>query len=230
MNTRVIAIVLLSFLVKGLVSGQLPKLTQKEVEQNWVLLFDGQSSKGWKRFNGDPFPSKGWKIQNGTISVDTTQGQTDDIVTENEYSNFELSLEVKLTEGANSGIKYLLLKNSNLGCEYQILDDLRHPDAKYNNRVQGSLYDLIAPVKDKKNKPIGEWNLVRIISNGKHVEHWLNGAKILEYERGSESFRKFVSESKFKNVKGFGEVEKSPILLQQHGGVVSFRNIKIRKL
>lgn len=229
MNTRVFVIVIFSFFGAGLVSAQLPKLATDEVKQGWILLFDGQSTKGWKRFNGDPFPSKGWIIANGTVSVDPTQGLTGDIVTENEYSDFELSLEFKLVEGANSGIKYFVLKNTDLGCEFQILDDLRHPDAKYNNRVQGSLYDVIAPER-RNNKSVGQWNTARILAKGKHVEHWLNGEKILEYERGSEQFLKLVSESKFKNVKGWGEVDKGVILLQQHGGVVSFRNIKIRKL
>ena len=223
--------VLLIYFCFGLcfVSAQLPKLSSEEVKQGWVLLFDGKSSKGWKKFNGDPFPSKGWIIDNGIISVDPSQGQTGDIVTDNEYSDFELSLEFKLTEGANSGIKYFLFNNTDLGCEFQVLDDLKHPDGKFANRVQGSLYDVMAP-KGVKNKPIGQWNQARIIAKGKHVEHWLNGNKILEYDRGSELFRKLVSESKFKDVKRWGEVDKGRILLQQHGGAVSFRNIKIRPL
>ncbi len=215
------------------VSAQLPKLSPKEIKKGWTLIFDGKSIDGWKKADGQSFPSKGWKIENGVISVDPSNGRGGDIVTEQEYSDFELSLEFRIAEGANSGIKYFVLKNSSLGCEFQILDDEKHPDAKLGkdgNRLQGGLYDLIAPVKDKKNMPSGQWNQARIVSKGKHVEHWLNGKKVVEYERNSDQFNKLVSESKYKNEKGFAEVEKAPILLQDHGDVVSFRSIKIRKL
>lgn len=215
------------------VSAQLPKLSSKEIKQGWTLIFDGQSTNGWKKADGQNFPSVGWKIENGVISVDPSNGRGGDIITEQEYSDFELSLEFRIAEGANSGIKYFVLKNTSLGCEFQILDDLKHPDAKLGkdgNRLQGGLYDLIAPIKNKVDMPVGEWNQARIVSKGKHVEHWLNGKKVVEYERNSDHFNMLVSESKYKKDKGFAEVEKAPILLQDHGDVVSFRNIKIRKL
>lgn len=215
------------------VSAQLPELSSKEIKKGWTLLFDGQSTKGWKKANGENFPTKGWKIENGVISVDPSNGRGGDIVTEQEFSNFELSLEFKITENANSGIKYFVFKNTSLGCEFQILDDKNHPDAKLGkngNRLQGGLYDLIAPKKNKIDKPVGQWNQALIVSKNNHVEHWLNGKKVVEFERGSDSFQKLVSESKYKKDKGFGEIEISPILLQDHGDLVSFRNIKIRKL
>lgn len=215
------------------ISAQLPKLSAKEKKEGWILLFDGKSTQGWKRSNGNPFPETGWKIENGVISVDPSQGRGNDIVTEEEFSDFELSLEFRLTHAANSGIKYFLFKNTSLGCEYQLLDDANHPDAKLGkngNRLQAGLYDLIAPDPNKKDKPVGSWNKARIVSKGRHVEHWLNGKKVVEYERGGELFRKLVAESKYKNDAGFGEIQKSPILLQYHGDVVSFRNIKIKKL
>lgn len=229
MKKKVFFTLICNYLAIVLVSAQLPKLTAEEAKQGWILLFDGQTTNGWKRFNGDTFPAKGWIIENGVLSVDPSPGLTGDIVTRDEYSNFELSLEFRVGEGANSGIKYFVLKNTDLGCEYQILDDLRHEDAKYNDRVQGSLYDVLVP-EGGNNKPVGQWNEARIIAKGKHVEHWLNGKKILEYERGTRQFRDAIAKSKFKNVKNWGEVNKGVILLQQHGGVVSFRNIKIRKL
>jgi hypothetical protein len=226
---------LLSLGVAGInsVSAQLPELTKKEIRQGWVLLFDGHSSNGWQKANGDPFPATGWNIENGVLSVNPLEGGGGDIVTKNKYADFELSLEFRVSKGANSGIKYFIFEGSSLGLEFQILDDKNHPDAidgKNGNRLQGSLYDLIPPAKNKKDMPLGEWNQARIISNGAKVEHWLNGQKILEFVRGSDEFRQLVAESKYKNRPGFGEIEKSPILLQDHGDVISFRNIKIRKL
>lgn len=222
------------FLVATLVlNAQLPKLSRKEQKEGWYLLFDGTSSKGWKKADGKPFPAKGWKFIDGVMLLDTAAGRAGDIVTEESFSDFELSLEFKITDGSNSGIKYFVFPNSSLGCEFQILDDDKHPDAKMGkdgNRKQGGLYDLIAPAPTKKDKPVGEWNVARIVSKGSHVEHWLNGVKVVEYERGSPEFKALVAGSKYKNNKGFGEVAQSPILLQDHGDTVAFRNIKIRKL
>ncbi len=211
--------------------AQLPTLSKKEKKQGWILLFDGQSAAGWKSYKGGPFPTKGWVIENGVLSVDPA-GKGGDIITEGQYSDFELSLDFRITKGANSGIKYFILPGSNLGCEFQILDDDVHPDAKLGkdgNRLQGALYDLIAP-KGKKDKPVGEWNNARIISKGNHVEHWLNGKKIVTYERGSDAFKALIAGSKYKSNKDFSTPAQSSILLQDHGDVVSFRNIKIRIL
>lgn len=215
------------------VSAQMPQLSKKAQKEGWYLLFDGKTSQGWKKANGKPFPEKGWAIENGVLTVDTAAGRGGDIVTEEAFTDFELALEFKIVPGANSGIKYFLLPNSSLGCEFQILDDERHPDAKLGidgNRKQGGLYDLIAPGAGKKDNPPGEWNQAYIIAKGNHVEHWLNGSKTVEYDRDSPAFRALVAGSKYKNNKGFGEALQSPILLQEHGNTVSFRNIRIRKL
>jgi len=219
-------------LCAGALQAQMPQLSKKEVKQGWILLFDGVSSTGWKKANGKPFPEKGWVIENGVLTTDPA-GKGGDIVTTQEFSDFELSIDFKIVKGSNSGIKYFILPNTSLGCEYQILDDVNHPDAKLGingNRLQGGLYDLIAPSPKKKDKPIGEWNNARIISKGSHVEHWLNGKKVVSYERGSEAFKSLVAGSKFKNEKNFATPVQAPILLQDHGDVVSFRNIKIRIL
>jgi len=216
----------------GFLHAQIPQLSKKEQKQGWILLFDGVTSKGWKKANGQPFPEKGWKIENGVLSVDPA-GKGGDIVTVGEFSNFELSIDFKITKGANSGIKYFILPNSSLGCEFQILDDATHPDAKEGingNRLQGGLYDLIPPSPKKKDKPIGEWNNARIVSKGQKVEHWLNGKKIVSYERGSDAFKALVAGSKYKNEKEFATPVQASILLQDHGDIVSFRNIKIRIL
>lgn len=216
------------------VKAQLPSLTKKEIKNGWTLLFNGKTFDGWQKANGTPFTGKGWKIENGVISVNPQDGRGGDIVTTKEFSDFEFSLDFKLEKGTNSGVKYCLIKNTSLGCEYQIIDDAHHPDAKLGingNRRLAALYDIMRPdTTAKKSKPLGEWNNIRIISKGRHVEHWFNGRKVLEYERGSEAFKAHIAESKFKNEKGFAEAEKSPILLQEHEDVIHFRNIKIRVL
>jgi hypothetical protein len=218
-------------------------LTQQEIKDGWKLLFDGKTTNGWRGAKLDKFPMFGWVVENGELTVLEAGGAESrnggDIVTVDQYGNFELSVDFKLTPGANSGIKYFVVNiepnrpGSAIGLEYQILDDARHPDAKKGidgNRTLGSLYDLIPASTDKPVKPIGEWNQARIIVNGKHVEHWLNGKKILEYERGSEAFLTHKAQSKFKNMPGFGEAPEGHILLQDHGNRVSYRNIKIRVL
>jgi hypothetical protein len=215
------------------VKAQLPSLTKKEIKDGWVLLFDGKTFDGWQKANGSPFDGKGWKVENGIISTNPQTGHGGDLVTTKDYKDFEFSLEFKLEEGTNSGIKFFLIKNSSLGCEYQLIDDAHHPDAKLGrdgNRTLAALYDVIPPTSVKKSKPLGEWNTVRVVSKGKHVEHWLNGEKVLEYERGSDAFKAFIAQSKFKNEKVFAEAETSAILLQEHGDVIHFRNIKLRTL
>jgi hypothetical protein len=171
-----------------------------------------------------------------------------DIITRQRYANFELVADFKCSPGCNSGIKIFVQpdiwpidkvtgkptgKGSAIGMEFQILDDQRHPDARLGrdgDRTIGSLYDLIPPAPDKKVMPIGEWNHARILSQGNHVEFWLNGRKTLEFERGSPAFRGAVAMSKFKNIPDFGEWPDGHILLQEHGSEVSFRNIKLREL
>ena len=215
-------------------------LTEKEKKEGWKLLYDGRTFHGWRGAYRDSFPSQGWEIRDGMLIVLESGGaeaaRGGDIVTIDEYGNFELTLDFKLTEGANSGIKYFVTEaqkkspGSAIGLEYQLLDDARHPDAKLGingNRTLASLYDVL-PAQNKKVNPIGEWNHARIIVAGKHVEHWLNGVRVLEYERGGEVFLAHKAQSKFKDMKDFGEAEKGHILLQEHGNRVYFQNIKVR--
>lgn len=219
-------------------------LTHHEKEEGWELLWDGETTKGWRGAKLDHFPEEGWTIENGELTVLPSGGGESeaggDIVTEKQYGNFELKLDFKLTEGANSGIKYYVDtdlnkgEGSSIGLEYQLLDDEVHPDAKLGNhegsRTLASLYDLIQADTTKYVKPMGEWNSAHIISNNNHVEHWLNGMKVLEYERSSDDYKKLVSESKYKIWPNFGEAEKGNILLQDHGNKVTFKNIKIKEL
>jgi hypothetical protein len=209
------------------------QLTKKEKKQGWVLLFDGKTSAGWMKANGQPFQEKGWQISNGSLTVLESQ-KGGDIVTVDEYADFELSVDFLLSKTANSGIKYFFTNyttGGNLGMEYQVMDDDSASDNKLANHLCGSLYDIFPPDETiKKTNAIGQWNTAKIISKGKHVEHWLNGIKILEFERGNESYLIAVAKSKYKTVPVFGTVEKGKILLQEHGHEVSFRNIKIRKL
>lgn len=219
------------------------RLTENEKKHGWRLLWDGKTTEGWRGAKLNHFPEQGWIIEDGELTVLSTGGAEStaggDIVTEELYDNFELKLEFKITEGANSGIKYYVDtglnkgEGSSIGLEFQILDDLRHPDAKKGNhkgsRTIGSLYDLIQADTAKYVKPIGEWNAAYIVSVDNHVEHWLNGMKVLEYQRKSENYRKLVSESKYVIWQDFGEAERGNILLQDHGDKVSFRNIKIKQ-
>jgi len=225
-------------------------LSEQEQKDGWVLLFDGSTTDGWTGTRTEGFPEIGWVVENGELVVLPAPGDANhsggDIITTQEYKNFELSLEFKLAEGSNSGIKYFMdpnllkEKGSALGLEYSILDDAAHPDAKQGvagNRTQGSLYDLIPagitlePEKIKQmNKPIGEWNQARIVVKGGNVQHWLNGIRVLDFKRGSPSFRALVANSKYAGKENFGEWKSTPILLQDHGDRVAFRNVKIRKL
>jgi hypothetical protein len=222
--------------------AKINRLTREETSAGWRSLFDGKSFKGWRGFHSDKVP-EGWIIEDGCIKKAQAQGELGqaggDLITVDQFDNFELSLEWKLSKGSNSGIKYLVSESlpptgkSGISFEYQVLDDDSHPDAKNGingNRTAGSLYDLIPASNTKKLRPVGEFNETRIIVNGNHIEHWLNGVKVLEFERGSNQFKERIALSKFKNTKGFGETVKGHILLQDHGDAVWYRNIKIRKL
>ena len=217
-------------------------LSARERAAGWKLLWDGKTSVGWRGAKLTTFPTQGWEMNGGELSVLQTEGREaaagGDIVTVDEYENFELTLEYRLTPGANSGVKYFVNTELNAGAgsaignEFQVLDDALHPDAKLGvngNRTNAGLYDLIPP-RNVRFNGIGEWNRARIIVRGNHVEHWLNGFKTVEYERGTQQWRALVDHSKYVIWPNFGDAKQGHILLQDHGNAVSFRSIKIHVL
>lgn len=217
-------------------------LSDQEKEEGWVLLFDGKSTAGWRGARLNSFPDHGWRIEDGILKVLKSDGGEStnggDIVTQRKYRNFELSVDFKITEGANSGIKYFVDTEMNqgagssIGCEFQILDDERHPDAKLGvkgNRTLGSLYDLIPAPEDKPFHK-DTFNNARIVVKGDEVTHYLNGVKIVEYRRNNQQWHALVAYSKYAQWPGFGDNESGNILLQDHGDEVWFKNIKIREI
>lgn len=222
----------------------LNNLSEQEKAQGFKLLFNGKDFTGWRGVHQDKMPTAHWKVVDGQINVSPSDGSEtgNDIVTNEQFGAFELTFQFKLTEGANSGVKYFVNEEfdsngkSGIGLEFQVLDDEKHPDAKMGavgNRTLGSLYDLIPSYKQTKRftKKIGEWNEGRVIVLPNNiVQHWLNGFKVVEYERKSNIFDALVARSKYEKYKGFGAADKGNILLQDHGNDVLFKNIKIREL
>jgi hypothetical protein len=210
-------------------------LTEQEKSEGWRLLWNGACSEGWRSIGRDTFPEKGWTVADGVLTVEpkNPKGTGGDIITKEVFTNFILKADFRLTAAANSGIKYLFNPKVNGGTtfEYQVLD-AAHPDAKMGrdgNRTVGSFYDVMPAVGAKPN-PVGEWNSAMIVCKGKHVEHWLNGEKVVEFERGSDAFRAAVALSKFSKHPNWGEQPSGHILLQDHTDKVSYRNIKIKVL
>jgi len=227
------------------------ELTKKQVSEGWKLLWDGKTGKGWRGARLDKFPEKGWSMDSGILSVEASGGGESahggDIVTMDTYRDFILEVDFSLTEGANSGIKYFVdpalnkEKGSAIGCEFQILDDKKHPDAKKGvsgNRTLASLYDLITADAHlygqdnsrKRVNGINKWNRARIEVRGSKVSHHLNGVKVVEYERGTQLWKALVAYSKYSKWPAFGEAKEGHILLQDHGDQVRFKNIKVKEL
>ncbi len=224
-------------------------LTEREKNEGWILLFDGKSFDGWRGLGREGIPQGHWIIEDGAIKKvpsgevplqeDGQPLQGGDILTVRTFENFELYLEWKISPAGNSGIKYNVSEEMStshppghaaLGFEYQILDDERHPDAKVGkNRTAAALYDLIAP-GGKTLKPPGEFNTARIIFKGNHGEHWLNGAKVLEYELETPEMEGFLAASKYRIYPEFAKKRKGHIVLQDHTDAAWFRSIKIREI
>ena len=203
-------------------------LTADEKAAGWKLLFDGKITAGWRAVGKEEFPAVGWTAEDGVFKHTKGGG---DIVTTESFENFELSWDWNISEGGNSGLKYILPDpHKGIGFEYQLLDDLKHPDGVKGGRLHqtAGLYDLIEPSMDRKVNPPGQWNTSRLIISGNKVEQWLNGVKTVAFELGSEDLKARIAKSKYKGIPKFGEKTNSPILLQDHGDPIDFRNIKIR--
>ena len=219
-------------------STQAPGASQSN--DGWISLFDGKTTGGWHKYGGGPVGS-GWKIQDGAIFLDTTvmvNGKRDggDIVTEEEFENFDLKLEWKIAKNGNSGIIFCVNEDTakykhpyETGPEMQVLDNDGHPDGKLKKHRAGDLYDLISCSKETV-KPVGEWNQVEIkLLNGK-LDFYLNGENVVSTTMWDDNWKKMVAGSKFKEWPGFGTFKKGKLCLQDHGNLVSFRNIKVRRL
>ncbi len=202
------------------------------VAAEWTDLFDGKSFTGWRGYKKTAMPDKGWRVEDGLLKkVKGERGG--DIITEKKFENFELRWEWRIAQAGNNGVKYIVTeaRANGPGHEYQLIDDDGHPDGKVGGKRQtASFYDVLPPKKERKLNPPGEWNSSGILVNGPHVEHWLNGDKVLEYELGSDAVKAAVAASKFKNAKGFGERAAGHIMLTDHGDECWFRNLRIREL
>jgi hypothetical protein len=208
-------------------AGEPNQLTPEEKAAGWRLLFDGKTTAGWRSFKKQSFPAQGWVVEDGCLKKVAKQ-RGGDIITVDEFNDFDLEWDWRLAPRANNGVKYFITeeRNSAIGHEYQMIDDalIRNPKGS-----TASFYEVLPPSPDKPLNPPGQWNHSRILVQGNHVEHWLNGAKVLAYELGSEPVKAGVAKSKFKDVKGFGTKIKGHILLTDHTDECCFRNIKVRE-
>jgi len=204
-------------------------LTEDERAAGWQLLFDGRSTAAWRGYRQETMPA-GWQAVDGTLA---RVAEASDIITRAQFQDFELSLEWQVAPGGNSGLMFRVQETPDptyhTGPELQILDNAGHPDGANPETSTGSNYALHAPTANVA-RPAGEWNTVRLLVKGNHVEHWLNGTKIVEYELGSADWKRRVAASKFKDMPGYGVAPRGHIALQDHGDAIAFRNIKVREL
>ena len=234
MIRRVVAACLFLLLAGGSAAAQTPNtLTPEERAAGWTLLFDGKTTAGWRGFQKPAFPADGWAVEDGTLKCLGRKGG--DLLTTGTFTDFELTWEWKLSPKANTGVKYFVNeKRGNatgaIGHEYQIIDDVGYDVGPLNDRQKtGGWYDVIPPTTIP-TRPIGEWNLSRLIVRGTHVEHWLNGTLVVQYETNSAESAAGIAASKFKDVPGYADKIPTPILLQDHDTLAWFRSLKIREM
>jgi hypothetical protein len=206
------------------------KLSQAEKIEGWRLLFDGQTTQGWRGFGKQDFPKEGWVVEDGWLKHKGKGGG--DIITRLQFIDFELTFTWRIAVGGNSGVKYFIdeQRGSPIGHEYQLIDDERHPDAKRGpHRKTAALYDALAAVKPRL-RPAGQVNTSKIVVRKNRVEHWLNSKLVLRYQLGSAELAEAKARSKFKDEARWGTKFPTPILLQDHGDEIWFRDLKIREL
>jgi hypothetical protein len=216
--------------------GAQTPLTAAEQRDGWTLLFDGRSLDGWRGYNRPDGSTTQWKVEDGQLTVPPSGGRDTrgarDLITTATFRQFDLTWEWRIATGGNSGLKYFVLEDRDaaIGHEYQMIDDERHADAKIGpHRQTAAFYDVFA-ASNRPMKPAGEWNTSRVLVRGNHVEHWLNGQRVLQYELDSPELRAAIEKSKFKGIERFGKPQDGHILIQDHGDRVWFRNIRIRKI
>ncbi|HXK09668.1 MAG TPA: DUF1080 domain-containing protein [Vicinamibacteria bacterium] len=214
-------------------------LTPAEKAAGWQLLFDGKTTSGWHGYNGQS--AKAWIVEDCSLKTVGTEGnygsdKRADLTTDREFTNFELRVDWKATKGGNSGVMYGVVEDKKYdapwktGPEYQLIDDVGFPEKLEPWQLAGANYAMHLPNKEKHLKPVGEWNETRIVVNGTHVEHWLNGKKILEFERWNDEWKKLRDSGKWKDAPAYGLAKTGRIALQDHGSVFWFRNVAIRPL
>jgi hypothetical protein len=224
-------------------------LLAAERAAGWRLLFDGRTFDGWRGLGYDSVPTAHWKIENGAIKkvpsgeiprmADGQPAAGGDLMTTQTFTDFELSWEWKIGRAGNSGVKYNVSEelsmaaapnHAALGFEYQLLDDDLHEDNKVPSHRAGALYDLIAPNASKALKAVGEWNVSKLVFRGNHGEHWLNGAKIVEFDLGTPRMDSLLAKSKYRSIPNFARRRAGHVVLQDHGEEVYFRSIRVRHL
>ena len=212
-------------------------LTDAEKARGWRLLFDGKSAQGLRPMRN---PNSGWKVEGGTLFLPKDIKQSGkvtggDLASIEQFTDFEFAFQWKLSVSGNTGILYLAraaIGQKPTGCEYQIIDDVHHPDGLKGGPLHrtGALYTVIPPAEDKLVNPPDKWNSGKVVVLGNHVEHWLNGAKVLEYDLGSQALQKAVATTKARVPMGFGTKFKSPVVILDEGEEVAFRGLKVRVL
>jgi hypothetical protein len=222
---------LLTLIISVLVVGCCRPTPSSPAADGWTVLFDGSSTAAWRGYKRADFPADAWVIDGNTLK--TVPGHEVDLITREQYQDFDLELEWKVAKESNSGIMFHVTEDFPetyfTGPEMQVVDDDNTKDGRDPKTSAGSLYALIAP-QNKKYNPYGQWNKARIVVQGPHVEYWLNGGKVLEYELGSEKFEKLVAASKFNTMPKFAKKPTGYISLQNHGGELWYRNVKVRRL
>ena len=202
-------------------------------EGPWKVLFNGTSTEAFRQFKQDAFPKKGWDVVDGTLHV-KAGGGAGDLVTKEQYGDFELEFEWKVASGANSGVMYrvseALKEPWQTGPEYQVLDDSRHGDGRNPKTSASALYALVAANSEKSLNPVGEWNKARLVVRGWAVEHWLNGKKVVSIDLASPAARELIAQSKFKDYPKFARESVGHLCFQDHGDDAWYRNIRVRRL
>jgi hypothetical protein len=207
-------------------------LSKKEKKQGWILLFDGTTMTGWHSFKNKE--AEGWDVKNGELYCkEEGVKKRADLITNNKYENYELLIDWKIAPKKNSGIIYMVTEENSAtfesGPEYQLIDDIGYPAKLSDKQLSGANYDMHAPTA-KVARPAGEFNQTKIVINKGHVEHWLNGTKVVDYQLWTPEWEQLKANSKWKDVKPYGMSKSGHIALQDHGGGVAFKNIKLKPL